>query len=261
MHPRDEDNIVCTWLRFLHVEEYSSNFLDNGYDDLETVKLMREEDLRAIGISSAEDEEIILLSVKILREQGAAWVYFLSGDRDLSVSSSSVKMSDDLSMTSVSSRSDPDPLRRRLEDIEPFSMCDNIYCDIAEIPESKEAEKLNVEEEANSWAEFWRKIFYTKKKRKNVIKRGDFLKCNFYKAFIFALNNFSDATFERLKSILAPDGKTVMSKISNEREAAGHNGSILSTLVRPLQYRTMKLSTPLISRRPGWSGTGIEIEL
>ena len=261
MLPREEDNIVCTWLRFLHVEEYSSNFLDNGYDDLETVKLMREEDLRAIGISSAEDEEIILLSVKILREQGAAWVYFLSGDRDLSVSSSSVKMSDDLSMTSVSSRSDPtDPLRRRLEDIEHFSVCDNIYCDIAEIPETKEAEKLN-EDQANSWAEFWRKIFYTKKKRKNVIKRGDFLKCNLSKAFIFALNNFSDATFERLKSILAPDGKTVMSKISNEREAAGHNGSLLSTLVRPLQYRTMKLSTPLISRRPGWSGTGIEIEL
>ena len=174
MLPREEDNIVCTWLRFLHVEEYSSNFLDNGYDDLETVKQMTEEDLRAIGISSAEDEEIILISVKILREQGAAWVYFLSGDRDLSVSSSSVKMSDDLS--SVSSRSDHhDPLRRRLEDMEHFSMCENIYCDIAEIPEhNKGAEKLNEEQEANSWAEFWRKFFYTKKKRKNVIKRGDF---------------------------------------------------------------------------------------
>ena len=175
MLPRDEDNIVCTWLRFLHVEEYSSNFLDNGYDDLETVKLMREEDLRAIGISSAEDEEIILLSVKILREQGAAWVYFLSGDRDLSVSSSSVKMSEDSDQisSSVSLRSDPpDPLRRRLEDMEHFSVCDHIYCDIAEIPENnKGPEKLN---EENSWAEFWRKIFYTKKKRKNVIKRGDF---------------------------------------------------------------------------------------
>ena len=82
MLPRDEDNIVCTWLRFLHVEEYSSNFLDNGYDDLETVKQMREEDLRAIGISRGEDEELLLLSVKILRERGAAWVYFLSADSD-----------------------------------------------------------------------------------------------------------------------------------------------------------------------------------
>ena len=71
----------------------------------------------------------------------------------------------------------------------------------------------------------------------------------------------SDATFERLKSILAPDGKTVMSKISNEKEEAGNSGSTLSTLVRPLHYRTMRLSTPLISRRQGWSGPGIEIEL
>ena len=94
-----------------------------------------------------------------------------------------------------------------------------------------------------------------------MIKRCGFLKCNVSKAFSFALNNFADATVERLNSILAPYGKTVMSKISNEREAAGHHGSLLSTLVRPLQYRTMKLSTPLISRRPGWCGTGIEIEL
>ena len=85
MLPRDEDNIVCTWLRFLHVEEYSSNFLDNGYDDLETVKQMREEDLRAIGISRGEDEELLLLSVKILRERGAAWVYFLSADSDAGI--------------------------------------------------------------------------------------------------------------------------------------------------------------------------------
>ena len=190
MLPRDEDNIVCTWLRFLHVEEYSSNFLDNGYDDLETVKQMKEEDIRAIGINSAEDEEIILVSVKILREQGAAWVYFLSGDRDLSVSSSStcgkMSVSDDLisdqTSSSVSSRSEPDPLRRRLEDIEPFSMCENIYCDIAEIPDK---EKINTEEEANSWAEFWRKIFYTKKKRKNVIKRGDFYLMQFLEGFYF----------------------------------------------------------------------------
>ena len=76
----EEDNIVCTWLRFLHVEEYSKRFLDNGYDDLETVKQIKEEDLKAIGIESKEDEEIILLSVKILRERGAAWVYFLCED-------------------------------------------------------------------------------------------------------------------------------------------------------------------------------------
>ena len=73
----DDENIVCTWLRFLRVEEYSKNFIDNGYDDLETVKQIKQEDLKAIGVTNSEDEEIILLSVKILKEQGAAWVYFL----------------------------------------------------------------------------------------------------------------------------------------------------------------------------------------
>jgi len=72
----------------------------------------------------------------------------------------------------------------------------------------------------------------------------------------------SDATFERLKSILAPDGKTVMSKISNEKTSAQtNNPSLLSSLVRPLQYRTMKLSTPLINRREKDWKTGVEIEL
>ena len=69
----------------------------------------------------------------------------------------------------------------------------------------------------------------------------------------------SDATFERLKSILAPDGKTVMSKISSEAQT--NNPSLLSSLVRPLQYRTMKLSTPPINRREKDWKTGVEIEL
>ena len=36
----EEENIVCVWLRFLHIEEYSERFFDNGYDDLETIKQM-----------------------------------------------------------------------------------------------------------------------------------------------------------------------------------------------------------------------------
>ena len=75
-------SIVQEWLSFLQLPHYAPAFLDNGYDDLETVKQMREEDLRAIGISRGEDEELLLLSVKILRERGAAWVYFLSADSD-----------------------------------------------------------------------------------------------------------------------------------------------------------------------------------
>ena len=68
--------------------------IDNGYDDLETVKLIGEEDLKAIGIENQKDEEMILYSVKILREQGAAWVYLLLGDEeDGAGTSSSGKMS------------------------------------------------------------------------------------------------------------------------------------------------------------------------
>ena len=46
------ENIVATWLNFLQVGEYSDSFLDNGYDDLETVKQIRLEDLRAIGVDN-----------------------------------------------------------------------------------------------------------------------------------------------------------------------------------------------------------------
>ena len=72
---------------------------------------------------------------------------------------------------------------------------------------------------------------------------------------------FPDATFERLKSILSPDGKTVISKISSSNSETGR-GSVLSSLVRPLHYRTMRLSTPLITRREGGRVmAGMEIEL
>ena len=88
------ENIVRVWLRFLNIEEYTEQFIENGYDDLETVKLMGEEDLKAIGIDNQKDEEMILLSVKILREQGAAWVYLLLGDEEEAPgTSSSGKMS------------------------------------------------------------------------------------------------------------------------------------------------------------------------
>ena len=89
-----DENIVSVWLKFLNIEEYTEQFIDNGYDDLETVKLMGEEDLKAIGIDNHKDEEMILLSVKILREQGAAWVYLLLGDQEEGAgTSSSGKMS------------------------------------------------------------------------------------------------------------------------------------------------------------------------
>ena len=69
---------------------------------------------------------------------------------------------------------------------------------------------------------------------------------------------FPDATFERLKSILSPDGKTVISKISGDPETG--RGPVLSSLVRPLHYRTMRLSTPLLTRRDRVTA-GMEVEL
>ena len=43
------DNVIRNWLRFLHVEEFTDSFIDNGYDDLETVKLIDRNELEAIG--------------------------------------------------------------------------------------------------------------------------------------------------------------------------------------------------------------------
>jgi len=70
-------NIVTDWLRFLDLEEYSTGFLENGYDDMETVKQISLADLLAIGVARADHQEYLLSSVRILREQGAAWVYLV----------------------------------------------------------------------------------------------------------------------------------------------------------------------------------------
>ena len=86
-------NIVTDWLRsqtmgltdtrnldvwrFLDLEEYSLGFLENGYDDLETVKLIEVADLEAIGVMRSDHQDYLLASVRILRERGAAWVYLI----------------------------------------------------------------------------------------------------------------------------------------------------------------------------------------
>ena len=97
----------------------------------------------------------------------------MSDDSDQTSSSASGSRKGDLDMSLTMSGSRRGDLgtsltmsesRRGDLDMEQFSVCDHIYCDIAETRKG--------DEEANSWAEFWRKIFYMKKKRKNVIKRG-----------------------------------------------------------------------------------------
>ena len=55
------ENIVGTWLRFLNIQEYTERFLDNGYDDLETVKQIGRADLRAIGV----EEEVQVGAVQV----------------------------------------------------------------------------------------------------------------------------------------------------------------------------------------------------
>lgn len=72
-------NIVTEWLLFLQLGQYSKGFIDNGYDDLETVKKIGPADLDAIGVLSAHHRAFLLDAVRVLREQGAAWVYLLLG--------------------------------------------------------------------------------------------------------------------------------------------------------------------------------------
>lgn len=38
------------------MEEYSEGFIENGYDDLETVKLIEREDLIAIGVNRSDHQ-------------------------------------------------------------------------------------------------------------------------------------------------------------------------------------------------------------
>ena len=60
----------------------SKDFLYNVYDDLETVKRIGPEDLDAIGVVSVHHRAFLLDAVRVLREQGAAWVYLLLGARE-----------------------------------------------------------------------------------------------------------------------------------------------------------------------------------
>ena len=69
-------NIVVEWLRSLHLGQYAESFLDNGYDDLEICKQVGDPDLDAIGVFNPVHRNRLLSSVRTLREEGAASVYF-----------------------------------------------------------------------------------------------------------------------------------------------------------------------------------------
>ena len=59
-------NIVLTWLQFLEMDRYGDGFLDNGYDELETVKRMGEEDLVMVGVQKVDIYLTIYLSIVAL---------------------------------------------------------------------------------------------------------------------------------------------------------------------------------------------------
>lgn len=69
-------NIVAEWLRSLHLGQYADSFIDNGYDDLEICKQVGDPDLDAIGVFNPAHRSRLLQSVRTLREEGAASVYF-----------------------------------------------------------------------------------------------------------------------------------------------------------------------------------------
>ncbi|XP_055585413.1 SAM and SH3 domain-containing protein 3-like [Uranotaenia lowii] len=73
-------NIVCEWLRALGLGQYAESFLDNGYDDLEICKQVGDPDLDAIGVENPQHRSKLLKSVRLLREKGAASVYFQLND-------------------------------------------------------------------------------------------------------------------------------------------------------------------------------------
>ena len=75
-------SIVQEWLSFLQLPHYAAAFLDNGYDDLETVKQIGPADLDAVGVVSVHHRAFLLDAVRVLREQGAAWVYLLLGAKE-----------------------------------------------------------------------------------------------------------------------------------------------------------------------------------
>ncbi|XP_068228607.1 uncharacterized protein [Palaemon carinicauda] len=71
-----EETIVTEWLKSLHMEQYSDSFIDNGYDDLEICKQIGAPDLDAIGVVNPGHRNALLGAVMMLREEGAASVYF-----------------------------------------------------------------------------------------------------------------------------------------------------------------------------------------
>ena len=65
------------------MEEYSEGFIENGYDDLETVKLIEREDLIAIGVNRSDHQVAVMRKYKVvLFETLSNFPFFLYIDID-----------------------------------------------------------------------------------------------------------------------------------------------------------------------------------
>ncbi|XP_038047679.1 uncharacterized protein LOC119721794 [Patiria miniata] len=71
-----ENNIVREWLRTLDLSHHLDDFIDNGYDDLETCKQIGEEDMDAIGVQDPHQREELRQAVARLKQEGGTAVYF-----------------------------------------------------------------------------------------------------------------------------------------------------------------------------------------
>ena len=60
MYSHGSSTAVKDWLRFLELEDFYESFIDNGYDDLETVKLIERDDLVAIGVKNLDQQNYLL---------------------------------------------------------------------------------------------------------------------------------------------------------------------------------------------------------
>lgn len=71
---------VEDWLRSLGFINYTQDFLDNGYDELEICKEIGKEDLDAIGVRNFKDRTDILNAVSRLKQAGTAVYFVLEGN-------------------------------------------------------------------------------------------------------------------------------------------------------------------------------------
>lgn len=58
---------------FPFVQEHMPTFLFNGYEDLDTFKLLEEEDLDELNIRDPEHRAVLLTAVELLQEYDSTW--------------------------------------------------------------------------------------------------------------------------------------------------------------------------------------------